>query len=145
MLSERIPSLSSVSHGVKSIIASIRTAKNAFVAHFGSIREARGVTVIEVSRFRLVATHVNAAAGKMIAPPDVGIDKLAFFSDGSAPYVILGLAQHVVVPGEGRIAANSGRVVLYYEGQDIQKAHVQCGSAGVDTHLARALCTALAP
>jgi hypothetical protein len=78
-----------------------------------------------------------------VATPDVGVDKVTIAADGSATVAVIGLIARIVVPGEGLVGAETGRLVLVFEGPGDEEPDVLF-KAGHDD-VAAAICAALAP
>jgi hypothetical protein len=70
-----------------------------------------GTFVVTQARFRLQHTLVGPT-GATLTYPDVGVDKVAYNPDGTHTVTSAGiLGLRVVVPGEGLVIANVGRLV----------------------------------
>jgi hypothetical protein len=82
----------------------------------GTIKESvlvdeAGNFVVTQARFRLKEALIGPT-GATLTYPNVGIDKIAYNPDGTQTVTATGiLALRVVVPGEGLVIANVGRVV----------------------------------
>jgi hypothetical protein len=100
-------------------------------------------TEIQISRYSLRETYTNSETGESVSTPDVGIDKLTINPDGSATLVVIGLLNRIVIPGEGLIVANAGRLVFFFTGPNEEPDVVF--EAGPSGDLLPALCTVLAP
>lgn len=71
-----------------------------------------GNLAMEINRFSLRHTLTNSETGASLFSPDVGIDKFTIHQDGSATLAVIGLVSRIVVPGEGLVFANLGRIVF---------------------------------
>jgi hypothetical protein len=102
-----------------------------------------GQIVREVVSVSLTHTVTNKA-GESLSTPDVGVDFVRINPDGSATVAVVGLVGRITVPGEGLIAADVGRVVLFFESPADEEPDV-IFEAGKHDDLTAALCEALAP
>ena len=102
-----------------------------------------GQIVREVQSISLMHTVTNEE-GESVSTPDVGVDFVRINSDGSATVAVIGLVSRLTVPGEGLIAADVGRSVLFFESPTDQEPDVLF-QAGKHDDLTAALCEALAP
>jgi hypothetical protein len=109
-----------------------------------SVREGRGGTVYEITRVRLTRSFTNAETGETVTTRDVGVDKVTIAADGSATVAVIGLIARIVVPGEGLVGAETGRLVLFFEGPGDEEPDVLF-KAGHDDDVDAAICAALAP
>jgi hypothetical protein len=98
----------------------------------------------EIISFSLVHTFTNPDTGESVSSPDVGIDFVRIAEDGSVTVMIIGIVGRFTVPGEGLIAADLGRIVLFFEGPEDEEPDV-IFEAGKHTDLTAAVCEALAP
>ncbi len=108
-----------------------------------SLRTTEDGSIFQIQRYRLRETYTNAETGKAVFTPNVGINKTTVREDGSVTVVEIGLVNRIVVPGEGRIVANAGRLVLFYSSLDDPDPDIIFES-GPGGELLPALCTALA-
>ena len=67
---------------------------------------------MEISRYRLRHTFTNSETGESLTSPDVGIDKVTISEDGSVIVAVIGIVAHIVVPGEGPVYVDVGRIVF---------------------------------
>ena len=93
--------------------------------------------------YHFIETFTNPANGKSLWTPNVGPDKTTIMEDGSAVLAIVGLISRLVVPGEGVVMQDVGRVVLYFESPDDQEPDVVF-EAGPHDGLFPAVCDYLA-
>ena len=109
-----------------------------------STREGKDGVVYEIARIRLTRTFVNAETGETITTQDVGVDRVIIQPDGSATVLVAGLIFRFVQPGEGLVGAETGRLVLVFDGPDDEEPEVLFEAGQKDDFVA-ALCAALAP
>ena len=64
---------------------------------------------------------------------------------GSATVTLTGLSGHLIVPGQGVVAQDSGRIVLFFEDPEDQEPDVLFESGRLDGGPFPALCDILAP
>jgi hypothetical protein len=105
-----------------------------------------GELVMELSNFALKHTISNPTTGEALTTPDVGADHFRIARDGSATLAIIGIVARVVVPGQGIVAGEVGKVTLFFTDPadtepDVSFAGIHDGSDAIDA----ALCAALAP
>ena len=106
--------------------------------------DSAGNTVRELHTISLRHRITNLATGESLSTRDVGVDRVAINPDGSATVVVIGLVGRVVVPGQGLLAADVGRVVLFFEGPADVEPDVLF-EAGMHEDIEAAFCAALAP
>jgi hypothetical protein len=105
-----------------------------------------GEVVMSLNNFALMHTFSNPTTGESLTTPDVGADHATISEDGSSTVAIIGIVARVVVPGEGIVAGEVGRVTLFFTDPedtepDVSVAGIHDGFEAVDA----ALCAALAP
>lgn len=105
-----------------------------------------GELVMELNNFALKHTVTNPATGESLTYPDVGADHFVVKPDGSGILAIIGIVARVVVPGQGMVAGEIGRVELFFTDPadtepDVSLAGIHSG----DEAIGEALCDALAP
>ena len=105
-----------------------------------------GEFVMSVNNFALKHTISNPTTGESLTTPDVGADHLMVAEDGSATLAIIGIVARVVVPGQGLVAGEVGKVTLFFTDPadtepDVSVAGIHDGFDAVDA----AFCAALAP
>lgn len=105
-----------------------------------------GEFVMALNNFALKHTISNPTRGESLTTPDVGADHLTFSKDGSSTLAIIGIVARVVVPGEGIVAGEVGKVTFFFTGPDdtepdVSFAGIHDGFDAVDA----AFCAALAP
>jgi len=104
-----------------------------------------GEFVMRVNNFALKHTISNPTTGESLTTPDVGADHFKIAKDGSATLAIIGIVARVVVPGQGIVAGEVGKVTLFFEFPgdvpDISFAGIHDGFGAIDA----AFCAALAP
>jgi len=104
-----------------------------------------GELVMSLNNFALKHTISNPTTGESVTTPDVGADHFMVAKDGTATLAIIGIVARVVVPGEGIVAGEIGRVTLFFEFPgdvpDVSVAGIHDGFSAIDA----ALCAALAP
>ena len=116
---------------------------------FGTVKhrfwdDGAGNPVRELNSISLRHVTTNPTTGESITTRDVGVDSIRFSPDGSATLAIIGLVGRIVVPGQGLVAANTGRLVLFFEGPDDEEPDVIFESGQKDD-LEAAVCSVLAP
>jgi hypothetical protein len=88
----------------------------------------------------------NAETGKTLFTAGPEPTVVTFHQDGSMTFAYMGLGLHVVVPGQGLVAASVGRIVFYVtfeNGTPEEEVVFEAGMHGVD--VGQAACEALAP
>jgi hypothetical protein len=88
----------------------------------------------------------NAETGETLFTTGPEPTRVTFHQDGSLIYAAMGLSLHVVVPGEGLVAAGVGRIVFeitFENGVPNEEVVFEAGMHGVD--VGQAACEALAP
>jgi hypothetical protein len=74
-----------------------------------------GDPAFEIDTFALKETFTNPANGMSISTPSVGPDIITFHKDGSVTSAAIGLLSHVVLKGQGEIAAQVGKIVATFD------------------------------
>ncbi|MEK6206194.1 MAG: hypothetical protein AABM32_00985 [Chloroflexota bacterium] len=105
----------------------------------------KGEFVMSLNNIALKHTISNPT-GESLTTPDVGADHLMIAKDGSATLAIIGIVVRVVVPGQGLVAGEVGKVTLFFTDPadtepDVSFAGIHDGFDAVDA----AFCAALAP
>lgn len=104
-----------------------------------------GEVVMTLGNFALKHTISNPTTGESLTTPDVGADHLMVAKDGSETLAIIGIVARVVVPGQGIVAGEIGKVTLFFEfpgdEPDVSLAGIHDGFDAIDA----AFCAALAP
>ena len=105
-----------------------------------------GELVMELNTVALKHTVYNPTTGESLTTPDVGADHFTIAKDGSATLAIIGIVARVVVPGQGLVAGEVGKVTLFFTDPadsepDVSFAGIHDGLDAVHT----AFCAALAP
>jgi hypothetical protein len=67
---------------------------------------------MEIDTLSLKETLTNPATGVSLFTPDVEADIGTFQQDGSSTLAVVGLLGHIVIKGQGEIAAQVGRIVF---------------------------------
>ena len=98
----------------------------------------------DVVSIRLRHVVTNPETGESLRSNDVGVDKVSFHPDGSATVMTIGLIANYRIPGQGVIAHESGKIVLFFTGPDDEDPDVLF-EAGPKDDIEAALCEALAP
>jgi hypothetical protein len=101
-----------------------------------------GSLKIEIATYSFTETYSNPANETSIRTRDVGPDILTVSTDGSFTQASIGLITNIVVPGEGKLAGVSGKLVASFDagGNFIGVTFV----AGPHDDFLAALCEALA-
>lgn len=105
-----------------------------------------GELVMELNNFALKHTISNPTTGEALTTPDVGADHFKIARDGSATMAVIGIVARVVVPGQGIVAGEVGKVTFFFTDPadtepDVSFAGIHDGFDAIDA----ALCAALAP
>jgi hypothetical protein len=105
-----------------------------------------GEFVMSLNNIALKQTFSNPTTGESLTTPDVGADHLTIAKDGSATLAIIGIVARFVVPGQGLVAGEVGKVTLFFTDPadtepDVSFAGIHDGFEAIDA----ALCAALAP
>ena len=69
----------------------------------------------EIDTFALRESFTNPANGMSFSTPNVGPDIISFHEDGSVTVATIGLVSHVVLKGQGEIAARVGKIVATFD------------------------------
>jgi len=101
-----------------------------------------------LNNFALKVTYSNPTTGESLTSPNVGPDHLTIEKDGSATLAVVGLVAHVIVPGQGLVAGEIGRVSLFFTDPadtepDVSLAGIHDG--GVEEEVDALFCSPLAP
>jgi hypothetical protein len=97
---------------------------------------------IEIDTFALKETFTNPANGMSFSTTDAGPSIITFHKDGSLTVADIGLVSHVVLKGQGVIAAQVGKVVATFDA-DGNLIGITF-EAGKHDELLPAICAALA-
>ena len=102
--------------------------------------------VMTLNNFALKHTWTNPDTGESLTFPDVGADHFTISRDGSAILAIVGIVARVVVPGEGIVAGEIGRVEFFFtdpndQDPDVTLSGIHDGFGAIE----QAICEALAP
>jgi hypothetical protein len=108
------------------------------------VDDSAGNPVREIHTISLRHRVTNLATGESVSTRDVGVDRVAINPDGSATVAVIGLVGRVVMPGQGLLAADLGRLVLLFESPEDQDPDVLF-EAGRHDDIDAAFCAALAP
>jgi len=71
-----------------------------------------GDPATEIDNFAVKETFTNPANGMSFSTPDVGPGITTFHKDGSVTHADIGLISHIVLKGQGEIAAQVGKIVV---------------------------------
>jgi hypothetical protein len=69
----------------------------------------------EIDTFALTETFTNPDNGMSFSTKDVGPNIISFKFDGSVTVATIGLVSHVVLKGQGEIAASVGKIVVTFD------------------------------
>ena len=102
--------------------------------------------VMSLDNFALKHTWTNPGTGESLTFPDAGVDHFTIRRDGSAIIATIGIVARVVVPGEGIVAGEIGRVEFFFTDPgdlipDVTMSGIHDGFGAVE----QAICEALAP
>jgi len=96
---------------------------------------------MEIDTFALKESYTNPANGISLSTRDVGPDIVTFQQDGSFTRASIGLISHIVVKGQGEIAAQVGKIVFTFDANgDFTGVAFEAGKHGP---LLPAICAAL--
>ena len=98
-----------------------------------------------LNNFALKHTWTNPDTGESLTFPDVGVDHFTIRRDGSAIAATIGIVARVVVPGEGIVAGEIGRVGFFFTDPDDQNPDVTLSGIHDGGAVDQAICEALAP
>jgi len=104
-----------------------------------------GELVMTLENVALKFTWSNPDTGESLTYPGTGVDHLTIFSDGSATLVHIGILSRIVVPGEGIVAGEIGRVELFFTSPTDMDADITVSGIQKADAIEDALCAALAP
>jgi len=96
----------------------------------------------EIDTFALKESFTNPDNGMSFSTPDVGPDIISFKSDGSTTVANIGLLSHVVLKGQGEIAAVVGKIMFTFDASGNFTGIAF--EAGKHDELLPAICAALA-
>jgi len=97
---------------------------------------------IEIDTFALKETFTNPANGMSFSTTDAGPSTTTFHKDGSRTVADIGLVSHIVLKGQGEIAAQVGKIVATFDA-DGNFTGITF-EAGKHDELLPAICAALA-
>jgi hypothetical protein len=105
-----------------------------------------GELVMGLNNFALKHTISNPTTGESLMTPEVGPDHLKISTDGSSTLAIVGIVARAVVPGEGIVAGEVGKLTAFFTDPadtepDVSFAGIHDGFDAIDA----AFCAALAP
>ena len=101
-----------------------------------------GDPAFEIDNFALKESFTNPANGMSISTPNVGAGIITFHKDGSFTLADIGLLSHIVLKGQGEIAAKVGRIVVTFDADG--NVTGIAFEAGKHDALLPAICTVLA-
>ena len=101
-----------------------------------------GNLVREIANFNLKVTYTNPETGETLSSRSVGPDILTVNEDGSATVASIGIIARIVVPGEGLLVAQVGKIVFFFTDPEDEEPDV-IFVAGPHEDLLAALCEAL--
>jgi hypothetical protein len=114
---------------------------------FGTIKgrftESPDGSARDLSTVRLRHVVTNPQTGASLTSNDVGAEKVSIHADGSATVIEVGLISRFRIPGQGLIAHESGKLVLFLAGPGDAEPDVLF-EAGPKDDLDAAACEALA-
>src|SRR3989337_31507 len=64
--------------------------------------------------YHFIESFTNPATGETLWSPNVGPDTTQVMEDGSQVVAVIGLLNRIVIPGEGVVSHDVGRLVLYF-------------------------------
>jgi hypothetical protein len=96
----------------------------------------------EIDTFALTESFTNPDNGMSFSTQDVGPNIISFKSDGSFTVATIGLVSHVVLKGQGEIAASVGKIVVTFDASGNMTGIAF--EAGKHDELLPAICAALA-
>jgi hypothetical protein len=73
-----------------------------------------GELVMSLNNFGLKHIISNPTTGASLTTPDVGADHFMVAKDGTATIMIVGIVARVVVPGQGIVAGEIGKLTLFF-------------------------------
>jgi hypothetical protein len=74
-----------------------------------------GTLNVEIANFSFTETFANPENGASIRTRDVGPNILTVSKDGSFTVATIGLITNVIVPGQGKVAGESGTIVASFD------------------------------
>ena len=104
-----------------------------------------GNSVGVINNFALKVTYTNPETGETLTTPVVGPDIITFQDDGSETVASIGIIARIVVPGEGLVAAQIGKIVFFFTDPEDEEPDVIFVAGPHDGNILAALCEALAP
>ncbi len=102
-----------------------------------------GNFVRRISNFALKVTYTNPETGETLTTPSVGPDIFTLHEDGSRTIASIGIIERVVVPGEGLVAAQIGKIVFFFTGSGDLEPEVIFEAGQHEGDILAALCEAL--
>lgn len=97
---------------------------------------------LDINTFALKETFTNLANGMSFTTTDAGPNIITFHTDGSVTEATIGLVAHVVLKGQGEVAAQVGRIVATFDADGNLTG--TSFEAGKHDDLLPAICAALA-
>ena len=83
--------------------------------------------------------------GGTLVTPDVGIDRVRVYEDGSSILAIIGIVGRLIVPGEGFVQGEVGQIRLFFTDPDDPEPDVTLEAGHHDGDVEEAACELLAP
>ena len=111
---------------------------------FRSFTDAAGNVVRELNNYALSATFSSSEA--TVTAHDVGVDRVAYQSDGSIINVIVGNVQSIQVPGRGRVYSDVGQTTVHitFDENGVGSVEVLASAGQHDDDQVEVLCEILA-
>lgn len=105
----------------------------------------QGNLVREVANYNLKITYTNSLTGESVTSRSAGPDILQVNPDNSANLLSIGLLARIVLPGQGLLAVQTGRLVLFFTDPGDQEPDVlfEAGPHDDDTAVDAAICQAI--
>ena len=92
----------------------------------------QGNLVREVANYNLKITYTNSLTGESVTSRSAGPDILQVNPDNSANLMSIGLLARIVLPGQGLLAVQTGRLVLFFTDPGDQEPDVLFGAGPHD-------------
>ena len=90
-------------------------------------------------------TESYTGPGGTLVTPDVGIDRVRVYEDGSSVLAIIGIVSRFVVPGEGFVFGEVGQLRLFFTDENDTEPDVTLEAGHHDGDIQEAACELLAP
>jgi hypothetical protein len=81
---------------------------------FFVFRDKNGNVKRQLNVFHQQATYTNLDTGASVSSPVIGPDITYFEQDGSTRVAVIGIINRIVIPGQGAVVLEAGRIVIFF-------------------------------